>query len=155
MEQNKEPKMILKERYRQICEQLDKLPSITKTPFKTNGKPNSNYDSIKNIFDIGTLIEIHSHILGRKNAYDNSLKELSVTFEPYKYLGYSAEDWNHDFKLQIEISQNQTLRKILTNQKQKIEPFVDNEDKILELLKELEEDNNNFSEPVRHPFSEK
>lgn len=135
----KQPKTLLKEKYRQICDQLDALPSARKTPFKTDCRSSNNTETIDRIFSVESLIELHSHILGRQNAYNNSAKTLDVTVEPFEYKGFSVEDWNHDFKLQIEIAQNQNLRHKLTKQKHLMEPYMEKDDQIMELLKQLED----------------
>lgn len=132
------PQVLLKRKYNSICKKLESLPSVEVTPFKTDGKASQQYESISRINDVPLLIELHSHVLGRFNAYNNSKDMLKIDVEPYKHKGFSLDDWNHDFKLQIEIVQNEDLRRKLVAAKKKIEPYLDKDQQIEELLKTLE-----------------
>jgi hypothetical protein len=124
---------------------LNGLKMIEDSVYKTSCefRWNPNYQSnppikLDAIVDVDKLIQIHSYIAMKDEAYNKSANTLEITEYPvFKWQGYTLADWEHDIKLRIAIVTHKTQFDKLKRAKNKLESFLSKEQQVEMFLEQL------------------
>jgi len=112
-----------------INAQIEALKFIRTTKFKTSGKYEGR--DIRAITDVSELIDIHSSIRARIEAYDTSAKELGLKkYKSKTFDNGTLEDWTEDIKLQLQVVEFDATLKELEGFKKEYEELMDKNDRI-------------------------
>lgn len=115
-----------------INQQIEALKFIRTTKFLTSGKYEGR--DIRATTDAAELIEIHSSIKARIEAYDASAKALGIkNYKAKTFDGATLEQWTEDIKLQLQVLEFDATLKELEGYKKEYEELMDKQDR-LELL---------------------
>ena len=112
-----------------INAQIEALKFIRTTAFKTSGKYEGR--DIKQITDVSELIDVHSSIRARVEAYNQSAQELGVKkYKSKTFDNGTLEDWTADIKLQLQVIEYDATLKELEGFKKEYEELMDKQDRM-------------------------
>ena len=115
-----------------INQKIEALKFIRTTAFKTSGKYEGR--DIRAITDVAELIDIHSSITARVQAYEGSAKVLGLkTYKAKTFDNGTLSDWTEDIKLQLQVIEYDSTLKELEGFKKEYEELMDKQDR-MELL---------------------
>ena len=115
-----------------VNQQIEALNFIRTSKFKTSGKYEGR--DIKAVKTIPELIDIHSSIKARVDAYDASAKALGLKkYKTKTFDNATLEDWTEDIKLQIQVIEHDSTLKELETWKKEYEELMDKEDRLAAL----------------------
>ena len=102
-----------------------------------------NYDSSKffnlnTIRDTSKLVDALSFLLERSTHVADAAERLGIETPEFVWYGYSLSDWEHDFKLRVEILNWDKRKKQLDNTEKKLSTLLSEEAKTEMELAELE-----------------
>lgn len=130
-----------------IEEKIKNMNIISSTPFKTNG--NFRFDEFSGVstFNIhhATIIDILIKVLAdislKEEAYNKVYTEelRQKSFPVCKIFQFSVTDWRHDVKLRLNILLQQDRLKRLNEAKEKLIPFLTENDRLASALQEVDD----------------
>lgn len=129
-----------------IDEKLKSIKEIAESPFKTNGefRFNPSYSGASSINihktkDVKSLISIYGFLNHQNNSYNNAQKDLDIKDAPaFEWMGFTFESWKHDLKTRSSFLTQYNEIERLKLAKTKLEAFMTEEDRLNNVLKELQ-----------------
>jgi hypothetical protein len=115
-----------------INQKIEALKFIRETSYKTSGK----YDGrdIRNITEVSELIDVHSSIALRVQAYEASAKSLGLkNYKSKTFDNGTLEQWTEDIALRLQVIEYDSTLKELEGFKKEYEELMDKQDR-MELL---------------------
>jgi hypothetical protein len=113
--------------------------------FHWNGRadmPDSNTGSvnISKVLNVTLLISILGFLMTRKKEYDAAAEHLELNpFPVFMWSKYPLDAWENDIKAQINVILHSSELEKLTKLKNELSKYVSEEDRVNELLKQLED----------------
>jgi|SRR6187402_499234 len=130
------------EQLQAVNHKLATVKAITDTPYKTSGLVTTANGqlNIKTATDQKVLVLAFSSVLARLEALDKAYEELGATgTRPVSQIdGASLEEWKADFKLRLNIIQNQEKLDKLNKIKEGLTDLMGRDEKAALLMQQLE-----------------
>lgn len=122
-----------------IKSKLAELKHIQERVYKTSGALPGFSNRVETETDLTELIKMHSSVIGKAKAYDDSCEALlpGQSVPVFKIGGYTKEEWVADIELRIAVIHNEERLNYLKDLKRRYEELMDKEDKKAQLEKEL------------------
>lgn len=119
-----------------LNQKIDALKFIRTTSFKTSGKYEGR--DIRKITSITELIDLHSSISLRIEAYNQSAKVLGLKkFKAKTFDNGTLEQWTEDIKLQLQVIEYDSTLKELEADKAEYEKLLDKQDRLAMLNQKM------------------
>ena len=136
----------LQEKYDQIEAAITSLEKSKGESYKTSGafryNPTNSYSSvdIHSTTNVGEMIHAWAFIKNKSAQYDDAAADLGITEYPvFKWCGYTPDAWKHDIALRFTIIRYSDRLDKLKDARNRITPFLPQENKIKQLLLEYQQ----------------
>jgi hypothetical protein len=143
---------LVRNKLAKIDERLKKMEIAKNAGPRTNGIFNWNGRSdlptsgnggaikIDQVLSIALLISILGFLMTRKEEYDKAAERLDINpFPVFVWSKYPLDAWENDIKAQISLITHSSEIERLTKLKTELSKYVSEEDRVMDLLKELED----------------
>lgn len=123
---------------------LSNIKEESQRPMRTNGEFSFTNSSLKTISihrlrDLSLLLEIVSFLTTKRNGYDLAAKTLNLDeYPPFRWFGYSYEDWVNDLQIRAAVLTSQQKREKLTEAKRILESLQSEETRTQKILSSLD-----------------
>lgn len=119
--------------------EIASLKHIQETQYKTTGLPGMDFGNIKEEKVLDNLYRLASALVGKKHFYEKGMEWLGInTYPPFRWSGYSIEEWRDDILLRIAVLEHKDRLDKLNEFKDKMSKFLSEEDQKAILFKEMQ-----------------
>ena len=136
----------LQDKYDIIEGKIKELGDIKTQAYKTNGNfrynPTNSYSSvdIPNTHNEQELIHAYAFIQQKSEAYHKAASDIGLKEYPlFKWCGFEPNDWYFDIQLRFKLIRHSSQLQKLEATRQKMIPYLPQENKIKQLLLEIGE----------------
>lgn len=131
------PSKVLAKKYSEVVSELDLLPSDLSESFITHPfHVPSLKQPVNSIFKIEELLIAYSRMRMKDFFFDESLEVFNVSV-PNLHNGFTLDQWRDDIHKQISIIQTKERRELLIEAKAQMEPYIDKDSQIEEILSKI------------------
>lgn len=134
----------LQEKYDAVEKRITEIEGLKNEAYKTNCNfrynPTNSYSSldIDSTMNEAELIHAYAFVTNKAKQYHEAAEAIGLAEYPvFKWCGFAPEDWQHDIKLRFKMIRHHSQLSVLKDAKQKMLPFLPQENKIKQLLLEI------------------
>ncbi len=136
----KASKTITKQQQLELLDkELQELKEFTPRPFLTNGRfqfSSTVQVDLKSAWSDAIIIKMMSAIIQWRDSHDRACIELHKE-TPFKFSGYTYEEWKNDFMLQLNHIERQTRQTKLNELKNSLITLMSREEKAVSVMDEI------------------